>query len=254
MMEKKRKNTAVLFDVDDTLYDQTAPFKEAYAQYFGEKPSVPADVIYPVIRKYSDRVYFRAMSGEMTMQELYVYRVQSAFEEFGLHITEENASGLQSVYEERQHKIRMTPLMQEILTYCAEKAELGIITNGPSRHQWDKVRSLDVSRWIADEHVFVSGDIGIQKPQRGIFDYAKRAMRLEDARIWFVGDAYALDMKGAMNAGWGTVWMNRRANTLNQEDARPVCEVHSEKELAEALEKILDGETAARHGNAKRQL
>ena len=25
---------AILFDVDDTLYDQTVPFKEAYAEYF----------------------------------------------------------------------------------------------------------------------------------------------------------------------------------------------------------------------------
>ena len=30
---------AILFDVDDTLYDQTVPFKEAYAEYFGEKPA-----------------------------------------------------------------------------------------------------------------------------------------------------------------------------------------------------------------------
>ena len=34
---------AILFDVDDTLYDQTVPFKEAYAEYFGEKPAVPAE-------------------------------------------------------------------------------------------------------------------------------------------------------------------------------------------------------------------
>ena len=46
---------AILFDVDDTLYDQTIPFKEAYAQYFGNEPAIPAEVIYPVTRKYSDR-------------------------------------------------------------------------------------------------------------------------------------------------------------------------------------------------------
>ena len=45
---------AILFDVDDTLYDQTIPFKEAYAQYFGNEPAIPAEVIYPVTRKYSD--------------------------------------------------------------------------------------------------------------------------------------------------------------------------------------------------------
>ena len=32
-MPEKTRKTAVLFDVDDTLYDQTVPFKEAYAEY-----------------------------------------------------------------------------------------------------------------------------------------------------------------------------------------------------------------------------
>lgn len=50
MSEQVRKK-AVLFDVDDTLYDQTVPFKEAYAEYYGEKPEVPVEVIYPVTRK-----------------------------------------------------------------------------------------------------------------------------------------------------------------------------------------------------------
>ena len=80
MPEELRKK-AVLFDVDDTLYDQTVPFMEAYAQYFGENPPVPARTIYPVTRKYSDQIFSRAMAGEITMDELYIYRVKKAFEE-----------------------------------------------------------------------------------------------------------------------------------------------------------------------------
>ena len=78
MSEQVRKK-AILFDVDDTLYDQTVPFMEAYAEYFGEKPEVPAEVIYPVTRKYSDAVYSQAMAWEMTMEEMYIYRMQKAF-------------------------------------------------------------------------------------------------------------------------------------------------------------------------------
>ena len=66
-MPGQGKKKAVLFDVDDTLYDQTVPFMEAYAEYFGEDPAIPAEVIYPVTRKYSDQMFSRAMSGGMTM-------------------------------------------------------------------------------------------------------------------------------------------------------------------------------------------
>lgn len=245
-MSEQVGKKAILFDVDDTLYDQTVPFMEAYAEYFGEKPEVPAEVIYPVTRKYSDAVYSQAMAGEMTMEEMYIYRMQKAFEEFGIRITDQEALDFQKIYADRQHHIHMSPLMQDILAFCSGRADLGIITNGPSEHQWDKVRSLQAEKWIPHENIFVSADVGAEKPDRKIFDHAKRAMRLEDAEIWFVGDAYALDVEGAVNAGWNAVWMNRRRrrtpeNEMRQwrESGRCVVCVETEEELGEIMEKLL---------------
>ncbi len=238
-MQTQSRKTAILFDVDDTLYDQTVPFKEAYAQYFGENPAVPAAVIYPVTRKYSDQVYSQAMSGKITMEEMYIYRVQKAFEEFGVSITDEEALEFQEIYADRQHHIHMSPLMEEILDYCSGKAELGIITNGPSKHQWNKVKSLQAERWIPHENIFVSADVGAEKPEKKIFDYARRTMGLEEAEVWFVGDSFPLDVEGALNAGWNAVWMNRRGRKRLDEGCglgrgRLAC-VGSEEELFQWL-------------------
>ncbi len=38
--------------------------------------------------------------------------------------------------------------MEEILEYCSGKIKLGIITNGPSEHQWNEGKSLQVKRTI----------------------------------------------------------------------------------------------------------
>ena len=238
MSETGRKK-AVLFDVDDTLYDQTVPFKEAYAQYFGDKPPVPAEVIYPVTRKYSDQVYSQAMSGQITMEELYIYRVQKAFEEYNITITVEEALAFQKVYADRQRHIHMSETMEKILAYCARKAKLGIITNGPSAHQWNKVKSLQAERWILHENIFVSGDVGAEKPERKIFDHAKQMMKLEDAEVWFVGDSYELDVKGAMNAGWNAVWMNRRGREKPDDNVKLMYEVGTEDELFEKMKGIM---------------
>lgn len=243
-MPEKTRKTAVLFDVDDTLYDQTVPFKEAYAEYFGAGAAVPADVIYPVTRKYSDRVYSRAMAGEITMEEMYIYRVQKAFGEFDISITDKEALDFQKIYAGRQRHIHMSPLMERILGFCSEKAELGIITNGPSAHQWNKVKSLRAERWVPHENIFVSADVGAEKPERKIFDCAKRGMGLEDTEVWFVGDAYPLDVVGALNAGWNAVWMNRRRRQM-PEDAvktgpgRVVC-VETEEELDGFIRELLE--------------
>lgn len=229
---------AILFDVDDTLYDQTAPFKEAYAQYFGNEPVIPAEVIYPVTRKYSDQVYSQAMLGKITMEELYIYRVQKAFEEYNITITVEEALAFQKVYADRQRHIHMSETMEKILTYCSGKVELGIITNGPSAHQWNKVKSLQAERWIPQGNIFVSGDVGAEKPERKIFDHAKRTMKLENAEIWFVGDSYELDMKGAVNAGWNAVWMNRRGREKTDDNLKGMYEVGMEDELFEKIKEI----------------
>ena len=238
MSETGRKK-AILFDVDDTLYDQTVPFKEAYARYFGDKPVIPAEVIYPVTRKYSDQVYSQAMTGQITMEELYIYRVQKAFEEYNITITVEEALAFQKVYADRQRHIHMSETMEKILDYCSGKAELGIITNGPSAHQWNKVKSLQAERWILHENIFVSGDVGAEKPERKIFDHAKQTMKLEDAEIWFVGDSYELDVKGAVNAGWNAVWMNRREREKPDDNVKVMYEVGTEDELFEKMKEIV---------------
>ena len=229
---------AVLFDVDDTLYDQTVPFKEAYAQYFGNEPAIPAEVIYPVTRKYSDQVYSQAMAGRITMEELYIYRVQKAFEEYNITITVEEALAFQKVYADRQRHIHMSETMEKILDYCSGKAELGIITNGPSAHQWNKVKSLRAERWIPHENIFVSGDVGAEKPEKKIFDHAKRVMHLEDVEMWFVGDSWELDVKGAVNAGWNAVWMNRRGREKPGDSVEGMYEVGTEDELFEKIKEI----------------
>ena len=248
-MSEQVGKKAVLFDVDDTLYDQTVPFAEAYAEFYGESPQVSAKVIYPVTRKYSDAVYSQAMAGEMTMEEMYIYRMQKAFEEFGIRITDQEALDFQKIYADRQQHIHMSPLMQDILAFCSGRAELGIITNGPSQHQWDKVKSLQAEKWIPHENIFVSADVGAEKPDRKIFDYAKRTMGLKDAEIWFVGDAYALDVEGAVNAGWNAVWMNRRGRKIpgdavkpGRENERSMVSVESEEDLRNFIIRILRGD------------
>lgn len=74
--------------------------------------------------------------------------------------TDQEALDFQKIYADRQHHIHMSPLMEEVLDYCSGKAELGIITNGPSEHQWDKVKSLQAEKWIPHENIFVSADVG----------------------------------------------------------------------------------------------
>lgn len=224
---------AVVFDVDDTLYDLSAPFKEAFAEVFpGEKIDVEGAFL--ASRRYSDSVYGKSLSGEISMEEMYIYRFENAFRDYGIIIDAQKALEFQAVYEQRQQKIRMTEQMTGLLEKLKEKVVLGIITNGPAQHQWDKVNALGVEKWIPKEHIFISGELGVAKPDREIFDVAAKRLGAAGKELCYVGDSYENDMTGAEAAGWETVWFNHRGHKMTGM-VKPDHTVKSEGELAEIL-------------------
>ncbi len=226
---------AILFDIDDTLYDLSIPFKEAFREFFpGEKMDLEGAFL--ASRKYSDLIYDRSLSGEISMAEMYIYRLGNAFQDYGKIIDGPTALQFQSVYEKRQHEIRMTEEMERMLEELSRKMTLGIITNGPSEHQRDKVRALGVERWIPMERIWISGDLGVGKPHKEIFEAAREKLGLKPEELCFVGDAYGHDILGAKGAGWKAVWFNHRGHQATGK-VMPDYEVRSEQELIALLEK-----------------
>ena len=57
--------------------------------------------------------------------------------------------------------------------------------------------------------VLVSGDIGINKPDRGVFDYLCARLGCRNEECMMIGDVFATDILGAVNAGCVPVWLNR---------------------------------------------
>ena len=227
---------AILFDVDDTLYDLSLPFKAAFVEMFpGEK--IDLEGAFLASRKYSDLIYDRSLSGEISMEEMYIYRLGNAFRDYGKIIDGSTALQFQSVYERHQHEIRMTEEMEQMLERLSRKMTLGIITNGPSEHQRDKIRALGVERWIPMERIWISGDLGVGKPHKEIFEAAQEKLGLKPEELCFVGDAYGHDILGAKGAGWKAVWFNHRGRKATSE-VMPDYEVHSEQELITLLEKL----------------
>ena len=84
---------------------------------------------------------------------------------------------------------------------------LGCITNGVSSLQNIKLDTAGIRDMF--DVVVVSGDIGIYKPDRRIFDEAIRRAGIEDnSKALFVGDHPVNDIQGALGAGMKAVRMN----------------------------------------------
>lgn len=209
----------LIFDVDDTLYNQLMPFYIAYDKVFSSIKNISVKDLYISSRKYSDEVFHLTESGEMPIKEMHIYRIMKAFEELENSITEKDAQNFQDEYIYQQTQITLIPEMEQVLNFAKEKnINIGIITNGLSSHQRMKLKQLNIEKWIDEKNIFISSEVGFSKPDINIFRLAEKFMSLDRENTYYIGDSYKNDVVGAKKAGWKSIWMNHRNYIINDLD------------------------------------
>ncbi|MDB0440932.1 hydrolase [Clostridioides difficile] len=207
----------LIFDVDDTLYNQLTPFYIAYDKVFSSIKNISVKDLYISSRKHSDEVFHLTESGKMSIEEMHVYRIIKAFEELGSSITEKDAQNFQDEYIYQQSQITLIPEMEQVLNFAEERnINIGIITNGPSSHQRMKLKQLNIEKWIDEKNIFISSEVGFSKPDVNIFRLAEKFMSLDRENTYYIGDSYKNDVVGAKKAGWKSIWINHREHRVEE--------------------------------------
>ena len=227
----------IIFDVDDTLYDQALSFKNTVKKKFQTTLSeAELDRMYIISRKTSDALFDQSEAGEISILEMHIRRVTSACEAFDIPITRQKAIEFQAAYVEEQKKIRLFDEVRDLLDHLKqENKQLGVLTNGEKNHQAMKIEQLNLKNWIPEENIFISGAIGHAKPKREVFDIIEAKLNLDKSTTVYIGDSFDNDIVGAKNAGWQALWMNHRKRELPESSVKPDVEVHSAKELLHVL-------------------
>ncbi|WP_017471301.1 HAD family hydrolase [Amphibacillus jilinensis] len=202
----------LIFDVDDTLYDQLLPFEHAV----NETLHINSDKhfiheLYLASRKYSDQVFEQEQRGEWSTLDLQIYRIQQACLDFDIQITTKQAITFQKNYLKHQRQITLFPEIKQLLDHLShQNVQLGVLTNGNADHQAMKIEQLNLKRWIDHDHFFISGAIGMAKPNPDIFKYVEQHLKHKPTKRWYIGDSYENDVHGAKRAGWQVAWFNHR--------------------------------------------
>ena len=228
----------LVFDVDDTLYEQIVPFENAFRSLFDI--GIDMEKFYLLSRYYSDVKFETSRNGEMTMDEYHIYRIQEAAKDLGIYLTDEQVLSMQKEYKKNQQKLKMSETTISILELAKKNnVKLGVITNGPSDHQWAKVNALGVEKWIPRENIIVSGDLGINKPDKRIFEVMQEKLQLGVESLYYIGDSLENDIVGANNAGWKSIWINRY-NKEYSPGTEIYKEVQNNYELFEIIKEIIE--------------
>lgn len=104
------------------------------------------------------------------------------------------------------------PLFTDALSTLAELRQrgflLGIVTNRLWGGQpfYEDLETVGLLQYFDRDHIAISGDLGIRKPNPEIFAYALRALQVSPQETAMIGDSLSADILGAQPLGMFTIW------------------------------------------------
>ncbi|KRK98203.1 HAD superfamily hydrolase [Secundilactobacillus odoratitofui DSM 19909 = JCM 15043] len=226
---------AIVFDLDDTLYDQQRPFQQALLSVWND-PAVSGSVLndlFSTFKQLNDRV--------TTLETLNMTQV---FDQLNTVLAHHDLPALAGSvwlafwdqYQKEAAHIHLFTEIKDQLTFLKDHYQLGIITNGTVEAQSQKALKLNLHQWIDRKNMVISEEVGLIKPDARIFTYFNRLLNLQANEVVYIGDNFNNDMLGAKQAGWHAFWFNHRGLDLPKSDYIPDQTVESPAELAELLQ------------------
>lgn len=222
----------LFFDLDHTLWDFDANAKEAltnvYADFnLAERSIAPFETFYERYLYHNKILWDRYHNGFITSEELKWKRMWRTLLDFKVG-DEALSRGMSNLFLEiLPTKKRIFEYTFEILDYLTHKGyALHLITNGFEKTQWSKLKNSGLDKYF--DQVITSEASNSLKPKKEIFDFAlmKANAVLEESIM--LGDNLDADIRGAINAGMDTVFVNHINETT---DLKPTYIVHHLKEL-----------------------
>ena len=201
----------LFFDLDNTLWDfernSTEALTELYHKYDLQKLGVSSLEFF--LEKYKERnamMWDEYRLGKIDKATLRDKRFQLTFWDMGLD-AETAPNELPDEYLRiSPRKTHLFPHAHETLSYLSSKYTLHIITNGFVEAQEIKLQASDLEKYFVE--IIISEHTGYKKPDINIFNYSMQKAGASADECVMIGDGLDVDIAGARNAGWDTVYFN----------------------------------------------
>lgn len=208
--------THIFFDLDHTLWDTDKNAKESLKELhheikIQEEFNVSFDLFHTTYQKHNDVLWKKYAKHEVTKEEVRINRFKFTLEElkiFDNTINEFFAS----------HFVSRTPLKKNLIEGAIELMDavksrytLSIITNGFKEVQYIKMEESGLRKYF--EHIFISEEVGFNKPNPDIFKFAMNKSGASIAEnCLMIGDSLEADIHGAIGAGMKAIYLSPESN------------------------------------------
>lgn len=148
------------------------------------------------------------------------------------------AAGVKAYHDTKTQQLAPYPDAVELLRDLAEVEGLvrGVITSGLGVKQAEKVLRLGIYPYLSPNAIYISDQIGINKPNVKLYRRACSDLNLKPARCVYVGDRMTRDIDPANSLGLTTVLIRRGGrHSAEQGESTPDHVIGHFDELREIL-------------------
>ena len=228
-MKKAYKH--LFFDLDHTLWDfeknSESTLRKLYEEYKLQSRGVPDfDTLFRSFNVHNDKLWDRYRNGYIKRDELRWKRMWLMLLDFKITDTPLAHELGMAFLEILPTQSLLTPSSMEVLEYCEGKYQMHLITNGFETTQRLKLQYSGISRFF--KHLITSEKSNAMKPHKEIYDCALRIADATADESIIIGDAIDIDILGAINAGWDSVYYNPAGLSHNR---KPTYEIAHMQEL-----------------------
>jgi len=201
----------IFFDLDHTIWDfdknAEETLNELYEQYQLSNlgPASAAEFI-TTYTENNHQLWAAYHLGQITKETLRAERFNKTFLQLGIP-----PESIPLQFEDDY--VRLTPMRknlfpgsEKVLAYLQQKYELHIISNGFKESTLTKMEVCSLNCYF--KNVIISEDVGVNKPDKAIFEYAlDKAKALKQESI-MIGDSIEADIRGALGYGIQAIFFN----------------------------------------------
>lgn len=200
----------LFIDLDDTIYDFSGAsresFRETYDLLHYECYFDSFEHYLSLYEPYNLELWRIYGDGKITKEELNRRRYSHPLECVGVNDQQLADTFCREALGRIPTKGPLMPGAMEILEYLRPKYNMYILSNGFKELQSRKMRTAGIDGYF--DALILSEDIGVNKPNRELYEYAlaKTGSKLSESLM--IGDMFDTDIVGAANIGMEQMYYN----------------------------------------------
>ena len=221
----------ILLDLDNTIIDFNECARHSIMGIFKKLGFVYTEKVFDTFITENVKIWKRLEMGEIDKPFLRANRWNIILAKLGIDY---DGTIIEEMFEngvaEGAYPVEYAC---ELLDYLYAKYDIYVVSNGFRFVQESRVKIGGYDKYFKE--LFLSEDIGIQKPDVKFFEYCYRNIGSppKDSLI-LIGDSLSADIKGGNNFGIDTIWFNKN-NESQSDTIKPTYTVTRLKEIEKIL-------------------